>query len=260
MPHQAQGLTAAFKRLAGRNAVTMQGLWRLAAWGATAACALLIAVMTTRGEVASRRVAIALSSLSGSAAPSPRPEQATAQSPRPFDAVAETQRLSDAVRGLAAESDELKSRVAVVEHSMDDVTGSITRQAASVRAAPSGVILPPWPDNEPPLPPTTAAIANVLAPVVPMPQQYGVDVGSALSIPTLRARWAGIRSAHPDLFDGMRPVVTLKQVARSNRIELRLVVGPLASAEAAAQLCAYLMPYRLFCEPALFAGQHLALE
>jgi hypothetical protein len=258
MPHQQQGVTAAFRKFAARNALTMQGLWRLAAWGATAASALLIAVLTTRGEVGPRPRAVVGSSPSARVLPSAKSDLISTQ--HPFDAQAETRRLSEAVRGLAAESDELKSRVAVVEHSMDDVTGSITQQIAAARNASGGVILPPWPDNKPPLPPTTAAIAAVLAPVVPTPTQYGVDIGSALSIPTLRARWVGIRSAHPDLFGGLRPVVTLKQVSRSNRVELRLVVGPLASADAATQLCAYLAPYRLFCQPTLFAGQHLALE
>ena len=36
---------------------SMQGLWRLALWGATAASALLIAVLATRGEVGARRAA-----------------------------------------------------------------------------------------------------------------------------------------------------------------------------------------------------------
>jgi hypothetical protein len=256
MPDQVQGVTSAFKRFAAKNTFTMQGLWRLAAWGLTAACALLIAVMTTRGDVAPRRGAVVQSSRSGSSGS----DQATTPAEHPFDAQAEARRLSEAVRGLAAESDELKSRVAVVEHTMDDVTGSISQQSAAARTASAGGMPPPWPDNQPPLPPTTAAIATVLAPVMPMPTEYGVDIGGALSLPTLRARWAGIRSAHPNLFDGLRPVVTLKQLSSSNRIELRLVAGPLASADAAAQLCAYLAHYRLFCEPTLFAGQHLALE
>jgi hypothetical protein len=249
MPKQVSGVTSAFKKLTAKNTFTMQGLWRLAAWGAIAACALLIAVLTTRGEVATRQIASSLRSV-------PRPDQASMA--HPFDAQAETRRLSEAVRGLAAESDELKSRVAVVEHTMDDVTGSITQQIAAAKTG--GVILPPWPDNQPPRPPTAAAIAGALAPSGPMLTQYGVDIGSAVSIPTLRARWAGIRSAHPGLFDGLRPVVTLKQVSRSNRVELRLVAGPLASADAAAKLCADLALYRLFCQPTPFAGPYLALE
>jgi hypothetical protein len=90
--------------------------------------------------------------------------------------------------------------------------------------------------------------------------EYGADIGSALSIQALRARWAGIRSAHPQLFDGLVPTVTLREIPRSNSPELRLVVGPLVSADAATRLCAALLSSKLFCEPTIFAGQHLALE
>jgi hypothetical protein len=259
MIDQVRVVTAPFKKFFAPNSVTMQGLWRLAAWGATAACALLIAVMTTRGEVGARRAVIVLSSLGGNSLPLQRSDQLAVLPVRPFDAQSETRRLSEAVRGLAAQSDELRSRVAVVEHTVDDVTGSITDMSAA-KAANRGLILPPWPDQRPPAPPTAADVAAVLSPFTPMPTEYGVDIGSALSIPTLRARWVGIRTAHPELFDGLRPVVTLKQLSRSNRVELRLVAGPLGSADVATQLCAYLAPYRLYCRPTIFSGQHLALE
>src|SRR5580692_3956701 len=184
---------ADLKRPAPKVPVTMHGLWRLVVWGSTAATALLIAVMSSRGVVGSQRAAVAASTLGGATVavvqplqPAPTPQQPAA---RPFDAQAETKKLADAVRDLSADNDELKSRLAVVEHSVDDVTGSIARQA---QATPP----PPWPDG-PPVPSTPAAIAAVLAPALPLPMEYGVDIGSAVSIQALRARWAGIRSAHP---------------------------------------------------------------
>ena len=263
----------------------MQGLWRMALWGATAASALLIAVLTTRSEVGSQRVAIVLSSLRVNSLV--RPGQATTQiAARPFEAQAETRRLSEAVRGLAADSDRLKSRLAAVEHNMDDITGSITRQIEEAKAGTAS----PWPEAAPPVPATPAVIASVVAPVAPpptglaaplpqnpltpaaaqppadatapaaQPTEYGVDIGSALSIQALRARWLGMRSAHPQLFEGLAPTVTLREIPRSKQVELRLVVGPLANAEAAAQLCASLAPYRLFCQPTIFDRRHLALQ
>ena len=57
---------------------------------------------------------------------------------------------------------------------------------------------------------------------------YGVDIGSAVSIQVLRAHWLGIRSAHAQLFEGLTPVVKLHEVPHTGRVELRLVVGPLA--------------------------------
>jgi hypothetical protein len=232
----------------------MHGLWRLVVWGSTAATALLIAVLSSRGVVGSQRAAVAASTLGGATVavvqPAPTPQQPAA---RPFDAQAETKKLADAVRDLTADNDELKSRLAVVEHSVDDVTGSIAQQAKATAA-------PPWPDSGPPVPSTPAAIAAVIAPALPLPMEYGVDIGSAVSIQALRARWAGIRSAHPQLFDGLAPTVSLSETPQSNRPELRLVLGPLASANAAAKLCTTLERFRLTCQPTIFAGRHLALD
>jgi hypothetical protein len=245
---------ADLKRAAPRVPVTMHGLWRLVVWGSTAATALLIAVLSSRGVVGSQRAAVAASTLGGATVavvqPAPTPQQPAA---RAFDAQAETKKLADAVRDLTADNDELKSRLAVVEHSVDDVTGSIAQQAKATAA-------PPWPDSGPPVPSTPAAIAAVIAPALPLPMEYGVDIGSAVSIQALRARWAGIRSAHPQLFDGLAPTVSLSETPQSNRPELRLVLGPLASANAAAKLCTTLERFRLTCQPTIFAGRHLALD
>ena len=70
--------------------------------------------------------------------------------------------------------------------------------------------------------------------------EFGVDIGSGLTIQALRTRWAAIRTAHPQLFEGLEPIVSVKEVPRTNRIELRLVAGPIAQAGTAAQLCAQL--------------------
>jgi hypothetical protein len=245
---------ADLKRAAPRVPVTMHGLWRLVVWGSTAATALLIAVLSSRGVVGSQRAAVAASTLGGGTVAIVQPVQTPPQmAAHAFDAQAETKKLADAVRDLTADNDELKSRLALVEHSVDDVTGSIERQAKITAA-------PPWPDNGAPVPATPAAIAAVVAPALPLPMEYGVDIGSAVSIQALRARWAGIRSAHPQLFDGLAPTISLSEMPQSNRPELRLVLGPLASASAAAKLCTTLERFRLTCQPTIFAGRHLALD
>src|ERR1700692_3052465 len=137
---------ADLKRPTAAVPVTMRGLWRLVVWGSTAATALLIAVMSSRGVVGSQRAAVAASTIGGAtvAVVQPTPQQPAA---RPFDAQAETKKLADAVRDLNADNDELKPRLAGVEHSVDDVTGSIERQAKATAA-------PPWPDSGPPVPST----------------------------------------------------------------------------------------------------------
>jgi hypothetical protein len=289
-----------------KTSFTMQSLWRLALWGSTATAALFVAILMGRSEVGSQRGAIMLSSLNLTSTPSLRAGQGAAQlasrenqgAPRQFDADPATRQLAQAVRSLTEDRDRLMARLAAVEHNLDDMTGSITRQVEAAKAANAQALPPPWPNEEPPVaatpttpaaPVTIAAFAVPVAPVVPpaagvasplppspltpaaiqwppdaaasaSPPAYGADIGSALSIKALQARWAGVRLAHPQLFEGLEPVVTLRENARSNRIELRLLVGPLPSAEAAAQLCASLAAFRLFCQPAMFEGRHLALQ
>jgi hypothetical protein len=247
---------ADIKKAPARVPVTMRGLWRLVSWGTTAATCLLVAVLASRGVVGSQRAAVAVATIRDGTAVQPVP-MPTPVAQHTFDAQAETKRLSDAVRELASENDQLKARLGMVEHSMDDVTGSIAQQQARPSAAPPAA---PWPDGAAPVPTTPAAIADVMTPALPLPMEYGADLGGATSMAALRARWAGIRSAHPHVFDGMAATVSLGQMAPPNRPELRLVVGPLPSADAAERLCASLGRSHLSCQPTIFAGQHVALE
>ena len=76
----------------------------------------------------------------------------------------------------------------------------------------------------------------------------------------LHARWSGLRAAHPALFDGLQPLVSLKQNRRTSRTELHLVVGPYSNADAAAQFCDFVVPFHLACQPAMFDGSRLALQ
>jgi hypothetical protein len=243
---------ADLKKAAAKAPVTMRGLWRLVSWGTAAAACMLIAVLSSRGVVGAQRAAVAMATLKAANPVQPTVNVAAKEA---FDAQAETKRLSNAVRELASENDELKARIGMVEHSMDDVTGSIAQQQANAPPAP-----PPWPDPGTTAPTAPAAIAAVMAPPLPMPMEYGADLGGAASIQALRARWAGMHSAHPQLFDGLTPTVALSPTSPASHAELRLVVGPMANADAATHLCASLNRYHLTCQPTIFAGQHLALQ
>lgn len=263
-------------KAAAAGAFTLAHLWRMTLWGATAAGALLFAVLTTRSDAGSQRIATIFSE--------PGTKQVAAH---PFDPQAETHKLAENVRGLTIENGELESRVAAIEQNVNDITGSITKQIDEVKKeaannwpadAKIGPITPaivasitspsviPSPFGAPlPPPPLTQPAAQSPPPgdvtgSVPNPAEYGVDVGSALSVDVLRARWLGIRSAHRHLFEGLTPTVVLHQMPRTNRIELRLVVGPLENSEAAAQLCAALAVYRLVCQPVPFDSSHIALQ
>lgn len=89
---------------------------------------------------------------------------------------------------------------------------------------------------------------------------YGADIGTATTIKALHARWTWLRTAHPALFEGLQPLVSLKQNPRTNRAELHLIVGPYSNADAAEQFCDFIVPFHLTCEPAMFDGSRLALQ
>jgi hypothetical protein len=297
-----------------KTTFTMRHLWRMTVWSGAAAGALFIAVLASRSEVGSERIA---SLFSGRG-------DRTKVAAEPFVTQAEERRLAEAVRSLGTENNALKSRLAAVERNMDDVTGSIARQIEAIKktdtnpppdrsppaaaapeplaaiAAPATAAAPQPVPAPPPAPPAMVAAQPAVAAPPPAPvasppaapaqiaaaepaparnalpaaapaaapapatpaatSKYGVDIGNAVSIEVLRAHWLGIRSAHGKLFEGLKPVVMLHGVPRTGRVELRLVAGPLASAEAAAKLCAALAPYRLACQPTLFGGQHIVLQ
>jgi hypothetical protein len=265
------------KRMAAKKPFDVRQLWRFALWSVTAGCALGLAVLASRGEPGSERLAALIATLHGQTAPPP------------FDAKVETKKLADALHGLSAENDMLRSRLAAVEHheqQIDNVTGSLSKQIEVVKAeaeAPRPADTPPAPTTPDitgavpspapvPSPVPTPSTAQPTLPTPPplptpapasssaAPKQFGIDIGSAVSIQALRARWVEIRTAHPQAFQGLTPTAVTRAIPQSDRSELRLVLGPLPNSDAAARLCASLLPYRISCQPTGFDGQHVALQ
>ncbi len=258
------------KRGAAKRPFTMQGLQRLAGWGAAAAAAVLVVVLASRSDVAADRIALVLHHSKLAATP-------------PFDAQAATEQLAAAVRGLKANDEALTSRLATVEHDMDDFTGSITKQikaadasrhvedgpsvvataaASASMLAPADIPSAAAPASVPatmPAPGSTKAAEESALPPLPK-TAFGVDIGSGLTLQALRTRWATIRTAHPQLFEGLEPIISVREVPHSTRIELRLVAGPIAQPGTAAELCAQLAALGLYCQPTIYDGQHLALR
>jgi hypothetical protein len=243
---------------------TFARLRRAALWGMVAAGALLLAVFTGRSEVGAQRIALMLH-------PN-RPLNAV----HAFDAEAETQRLANAVRSLETDDNLLRARVAAVERDVSDVTGSINKEIEAADAARSAasmagptvssiatatlsiapVTLPDDGLAPAPLRPAGEAMPRLASP----PTAYAVDIGSGLTIEALRARWLAIYTAHPQLFEGMRPIVSIREVAHGTKVELRLLAGPLEKPGAATELCASLTQAGLYCQPTVYDGQRLALR
>lgn len=254
------------------TAVRRMQLARLGVWISLATVAVLTAVLAARTETGIRRIATLLTpatSETGRSAKAPTPQLANRQS----DQEAEQRRLSEAVRVLAADRDRLLARLSLLERNLEDVTGSIPSAATNPKtASPSvPVVAAPLAALPPAAQPNAGAsnriAAGHLATGTPGPAEsvatkteFGVDLGGNTSIEGLRLLWTTLKAGQPALFEGLRPLITVREAQKPGAIELRLVAGPLPNASIAARLCAALSAAGQVCQPAVFDGQRLALQ
>ena len=249
------------------TAVRRRQLTRLGIWIALATAAVFAAVLTARTETGIRRIATLIT---------PAEQTRAARVPvanRPSDQEAEQRRLSEAIRALAADRDRLLARINTLERNFEEVTGSIPAANASPKtAAPSvPVVAAPLPAPPSASQPSggatnpTRVAAGHLATGTPSAAEstatkteFGVDVGGNTSIEGLRALWTTLKAAQPALFEGLRPVIAVRE--GKSGIELRLIAGPLPNASIAARLCAALGGVGQICQPTVFDGQRLALQ
>jgi hypothetical protein len=258
-------------------AIVPHSLRRPAKWATIAAVALLCASLAAHSDTGMQRSATLSTAIKQATNSLLHPDAR----PSAFDAEAANRQLQQQIRILAEDRERLVKRLAAVEHNMDDLTGSVSRQIDAVKAAAQAaqepaVTYPPMPASAPAIAapatqPAGAMPSAAASPSTPNSGQtaatepgaapaFGVDIGTATSIKTLHARWEGVRSSHTDLFDALTPVVAIKTMANSREVELRLVAGPLPDAKAAAAICAVLATSRQFCRPTTFSGPHFALQ
>jgi len=245
----------------------MRGLLRLAGWGGLAAAAVLLAVIAANSNGRFQRPGADLQS--SRAAELAKAEAAkAAQLARLAATEDETRRLTEMVRALTADRERVVTRVSLLERKLDDVTGSIKQQAAaapapspatnpetlpkitagSTPAAPSG---PPTRTGS--LPPASSAPESDS----PRPAA-GVDIGGASNFDGLRTLWNTLTAAHASLFDGLHPVVTVREISKSRAADLRLVAGPLTDLESATRICTALAAAKQYCRLVTFEGSPLA--
>jgi hypothetical protein len=241
----------------------VRSLVRLGAWGAAAMGALLFAVMAIQSENGLRR-------MTGTSNAATTAQLVT----RAQELESNTKRLIESVRTLSSDRDRLLARVTVLERNLEDVTGSVGR-IGSAQIAPSPPVPPP---NGPTVlsslsaPQTIAAFPServaggfsaargASAPdSIPTMTDFGVDIGGGPTIGSLRDLWTSAKGTHGNIFDGLRPVISVRD-GKPGTAELRLVVGPLSNAAAAAKICASLSASGWTCRPAVFDGQRLALR
>lgn len=158
----------------------MRALWRVSAWGGAAVLALAAVAATTQTEIGGERLKFALNPLA-------EPARAVAELPRRQpESDTETRALEDQVRRLAADRDRITTRLSSIERHLDDVTGSIQRQAQSPAPAP-----PPVPQPTPaPVASSPAAAPQPASPAPPAAQDASGPSITAATVTTAPAREA----------------------------------------------------------------------
>jgi hypothetical protein len=240
----------------------MRALWRLSAWGCAAAVSLAALAITTQTEGGSERLAYALAP----GAPRNLAVEMAELKRRAVEKDAETKRLEAQVVTLALDRERLTSRLASIERNLDDVTGSIKKQAAVAPSVLSPLAMPAAgapaqsmaaATETVPLPPVRMANAPAVEePVEPHKLEFGIDLGGASTMDVLSARWAAVKANFGPLLAGLHPLAAPD--TRPGSTGFRLVVGPVANPAAGMQLCARFAAVRITCRTTKFAGEQLA--
>jgi hypothetical protein len=263
----------------GRDLTTL--LW-LGGWGGAAALALTVLAITTQTENATERLR-RIFTINEPAAIAQMP-------PRVAQLESDVQLLSGQVRALTADRERLLGRIAVLQSSIDDVTGAIKKQAAALAAKPPTpsapvaaptVLASPSPANTAnvgiptpiatlairpdtpstdavPLPPPRVAAAPLVESEAsaPNPTEFGLDLGGAPTVDGIRQRWTTVKASFGPLLSGMYPLAARER--RAGATGYRLVVGPLPNSMAATGLCAHFAAARTPCRAAKYDGEQIA--
>jgi hypothetical protein len=263
------------------RSIDWRTIFRLAIWGTATAAALGIAVLSAVSGTGSRRLIGAAAASGQGTAEMPVPLTPAELTARSIEAENVLRGLAEAVRTLNGDRDQLVTRLASIERNLDDITGSIKSQIASLSAAPArqDATLPPAREPQPeksnapevpaPAPRVASAPAGATAirsdppPVEPTgidlasTTEFGIDVGGAVNFSGLRILWNSAKVNNGALLDGLYPVIAVRENSKTHIPELRLVVGPLPNADTAARICANLAAARRYCQPVAFEGQRL---
>jgi hypothetical protein len=251
-------------------------LW-LCGWGVATAVALSALAITSQTQSATDR----LRSIFAASEPS-----AVAQMPpRVAQLELETQMLTAQVRALSADRDRLAGHVALLQSSVDDMTGAIKRQAAATAAvlaaraaAPASQPQPSVAQSAPgatpaaaapeaktdpvitssvPLPPERAAAAQASAgPEAASTNEFGLDLGAASTLDGVQHRWTTVKANFGPLLINLHPLAAPER--RQGKTGYRLVVGPLPNSPAATGLCAHFNAAHTPCRAVRFEGEQIA--
>jgi len=237
-------------------------LW-LCGWGVATAIALSALAITSQTKSATERLR-SIFAIS-------EPTAVAQMPPRVAQLELEAQMLLEQVRALSADRDRLARRIALLESSVDEMTGAIKRQAAATAAAlaaratsPASPVVPeaktePTVTSSVPLPPERVPAAQASAePETPATgaNEFGLDLGGASTLDGVRQRWTTVKASFGPLLSGLYPLAAPER--RQGKTGYRLVVGPLPNSPTAAGLCAHFSAAHTACRAVKFEGEQIA--
>jgi hypothetical protein len=272
-------------RDARRRRREFNSLMWLCGWGGVTAIALFAFAIASQTDTAGERLRRVFAAGDTTAIAGMPPRVAQLESA--------TQLLSAQVRALITERDRLSGRIALLESSIDDMSGAIKRQAAATAAvlaakdnpptpspktqavSPQGVgtdrettaTIPPNPFPKPdiasssvPMPPARIANASLLEndQAAPKQAEFGLDLGGAATVDGLRLRWLTVKANFGPLLSGLRPLAARDH--RAGATGYRLVAGPLPNSTAATGLCTHFVAARTACRAVKFEGEQIAQQ
>jgi len=272
-------------RDARRRGREFNSLMWLCGWGGVTAVALFAFAIASQTDTASERLRRVFAAGDSSAIAGMPPRVAQLES--------DTQLLAAQVRALVTERDRLSGRIALLESSIDDMSGTIKKQAAATAAVFAAKENPPAPspkiqaasppavtvdrDTTSSIPPNPSPKAVQTLSIVPMPParianasavendqsapkqaEFGLDLGSGSTIDAVRLRWITVKASFGPLLSGMRPLATRDH--RAGATGYRLIVGPLPNSAAATGLCAHFVAARTPCRAVRFEGEQIAQQ
>ncbi|HZS64316.1 MAG TPA: hypothetical protein VFA53_07460 [Xanthobacteraceae bacterium] len=268
-----------------------RALIRVASWGTAAAAALAVAGLSTLSPTAAQRIADASEPQRQAALEQQSHETETrrlneairllaADRDRLMNRLASLERNVDDMTGSINRQTQQPPVPPLPAANAPDTTAALPAIPAAVpQSTPSA---PPaadiatgnsiewranpfklWPKDMPAL--ASAEASGATFPPLDAPAHtagesetpFGADVGGGPSLEQVRILWRSLSTKHGQLFSGLHPVIALRE-SRPGVLDIRLIVGPLADADAAARLCAALLTAKIKCAPHSFDGQRLA--
>ena len=132
-------------------------LVRLGGWAGAAILAVALLALTAQTDIGRERLNSVLAMANS--------QTAVANAEQPPENDTEIKRLETLVVALTNYRERLHTRIASLEHKLEDTTGSIKQQQATLAAKVASVTTPPATPPAPPAPPAQQQVVPILAPL-----------------------------------------------------------------------------------------------